>query len=488
MWKKQRYCWQIQSHVWITNFPRVEQNYYHARKVWASLRGPTIWRVMPRNVWSDIVSWQTRRLNNSTEYQLHALMTIISKKKNWNPWENCQKYAHKNVLKCLYLARIGRSDLLWSVNELVRAITKRTRASDKRFARLISYTQHTHEFKQCCHVGNKHSTQCRLGLFQDSDFAGDLEDSKSTLGGILCIFGSHWFVPTSWMCKNQTSVSHSSTEAERISLHAGLRMDGIPALDLWNLVIEVCHYTQNQSNKAKDSLAQEDLLHRVTSNKRTKNQSKAPPTHDHSDLFHVDNVPSNVRFSVHCYVVRRKLCCCVWRQWSRDKNDNQRQESNNETCVKDHRVSLDWLFDRKNLDPEIQIKYIDTNTRLQTYWQREIAHLTNGTIFFICSTSAISALSAVPRISAWWAAPKRWRKRCKNRKKKTRWWRNPNQRQKTWPVLFLQVLHLWTVRLRQELRVERLDYQGNLPQAKIKVPVPTQRRVFKDGKGMLCWS
>ena len=42
----------------------------------------------------------------------------------------------------------------------------------------------------------------------------NLEDSKSTSGGILCIFGSHTFVPISWMCKKQTSVSHSSTEAE----------------------------------------------------------------------------------------------------------------------------------------------------------------------------------------------------------------------------------------------------------------------------------
>ena len=29
---------------------------------------------------------------------------------------------------------------------------------------------------------------------KDSDFAGDLEDSKSTSGGILCIIGSHTFV------------------------------------------------------------------------------------------------------------------------------------------------------------------------------------------------------------------------------------------------------------------------------------------------------
>ena len=29
-----------------------------------------------------------------------------------------------------------------------------------------------------------------------------------------------------------------------------------------------------------------------------------------------------------------------------------------------HRVALDWLFDRNNLDPKIQIKYIDTKNQL----------------------------------------------------------------------------------------------------------------------------
>ena len=81
--------------------------------------------------------------------------------------------------------------------------------------------------------------QCRLGLFQDSDFAGDLEDSKSTAGGTLFIFGSLTFLPISWMCKKQTSVSHSSTESEIISLDTGLRLDGLPALELWDLVVSV---------------------------------------------------------------------------------------------------------------------------------------------------------------------------------------------------------------------------------------------------------
>ena len=135
------------------------------------------------------------------------------------------------VLKCLYLARIGRPDILCSVNKLARSITKWTKACDKRLNRLISYVHHTCEYRQYCYVGNT-AKHCRLGLFQDSDFAGDLEDSKSTSGGILCIFGSPSFVPISWMCKKQTSVSHSSKETEVISPDAGLRMDGILALDL----------------------------------------------------------------------------------------------------------------------------------------------------------------------------------------------------------------------------------------------------------------
>ena len=50
------------------------------------------------------------------------------------------------------------------------------------------------------------------------------------------------------MCKKQTSVSHSSTESEIISLDAGLRLDGIPALELWDLIVAVLENT-NQSQK-----------------------------------------------------------------------------------------------------------------------------------------------------------------------------------------------------------------------------------------------
>ena len=131
-------------------------------------------------------------------------------------------------------------------------------------------------------MGNT-AKQCRLGLFQDSDFARDLEDSKSTSGGTLCIFGSHTFVPIIWMCKKQTSVSHSSTESEIICLDAELRLDGIPALDLWDLIVAVLHGNTNQSKQVQVDLS--------TSPMRKKIPGKI------GDLNSVDFVSSNVHSS-----------------------------------------------------------------------------------------------------------------------------------------------------------------------------------------------
>ena len=41
------------------------------------------------------------------------------------------------------------------------------------------------------------------------------------------------------MCKKQTAVSHSSTESEIISLDTGLRLNCLPALELWDLIVSV---------------------------------------------------------------------------------------------------------------------------------------------------------------------------------------------------------------------------------------------------------
>ena len=287
-------------------------------------------------------------LANKTTQQLYKVSTPCTDDHHFKEEEmksvgELSQVCSQIVLKCLYLARIGRPDILWSVNKLARSITKWTTACDKRLNRLISYIHHTCEYKQYCYVGNT-AKQCRLGLFQDSDFAGDLEDSKSTSGGTLCVFGSHTFVPISWMCKKQTAFSHSSTESEIISLDAGLRLDGLPALDLWDLIVSVFGNTTQTTERP---------VRPVIIDKSQRSEGKI------NVLNNIECVPSNVQSSHQealLYVFEDNEA--VIKMIIKGKSPTMRHVS------RTHRVALDWFFDRNNLDPKIQIKYIDTKNQL----------------------------------------------------------------------------------------------------------------------------
>ena len=246
------------------------------------------------------------------------------------------KEEEKRIVTCmlstcsemLILARIGRLDILWSVNKLARSITKWTKACDKRPSRLISYIHHTGEYKQHCHVGNT-AKQCRLGLFQDSDFAGDLEDSKSTSGRTLCIFGSHTFVPIIWLCKKQTSVSHNSTESEIISLDTGLRLDGLLALELWDLIVSVLGNVSRVSDR---------------SGKPDSDVHKRHKSHKKNDVMKdIDSVPSNVQSSTRSFIVNVfEDNETVIKMIMKSRRPTMRHVS------RTHRVALDWLVVRSN--------------------------------------------------------------------------------------------------------------------------------------------
>ena len=291
-------------------------------------------------------------LANRTTQQLHKVSTSCIDDHHFKEEElksvgELSKVCSQIVLKCLYLARIGRPDVLWSVNKLARSITKWTKAFDKRLNRVISYIHHTCEFQQYCYVGNT-AKQCKLGLFQDSDFAGDLEDSKSTSGETLCVFGSHTFVPISWMCKKQTSVSHSSTESEIISVDLGLRLDGIPALDLRNLTVSVLGNTTQNHDRTGRPIVYPHTNHGRKQSRRVIN-----------NLDNVDLVPSNVQSShkeALLYLFEDNEA--VIKMIIKGRSPTMRHVS------RIHRVALDWLFDRINLDPKIQIKYIETKNQL----------------------------------------------------------------------------------------------------------------------------
>ena len=105
------------------------------------------------------------------------------------------------------------------------------------------------------------------------------------------------------MCKKQTSVSHSSTESEIISLDAGLRLHGIPALDLWDLIVSVLGNTiqtperpvrlvVNDKDQRSQGMTKREVrspLHKI--HKRKQSQRVV------NDLDNVDFIPSTVQSS-----------------------------------------------------------------------------------------------------------------------------------------------------------------------------------------------
>ena len=180
------------------------------------------------------------------------------------------------------------------------------------------------------------------------------------------------------MCKKQTSVSHSSTESEIISLDTGLRLDGLPALELWDLIVSVLGNISHVSDGTGKPV-----------NGKNKSHNKINDVHD------IDLVPSNVQSASRealLYVFEDNEA--VIKMIMKGRSPTMRHVS------RTHRVALDWLFDRINLDPKIQIKYIDTKNQLAdiltkgNFTRDEWNHLlTLFNISHFSSTSCIAAMA-----------------------------------------------------------------------------------------------
>ena len=123
---------------------------------------------------------------------------------------------------------------------------------------------------------------------------------------------------------------------------------GIPALDLWDLIVAVLgNTTQNHDRTEKPVVC------------RGKNHVQSRGMFN--VLNNVDRVPSKDPFS------HQEALLCVFedneaviKMMIKGRSPTIRHVS------RTHRVALVWLFDRINLDQKVQIKYIDTENNSQT--------------------------------------------------------------------------------------------------------------------------
>ena len=150
------------------------------------------------------------------------------------------------------------------------------------------------------------------------------------------------------MCKNHTSVFHSSTESEIISLDAGLRMDVLLSLNLWDVIIEAVR----SSNSAKAPI-EPASGNRLETGDWSRIPSKTKPKEDTDvELFvTLEYVPSNA------HSCQGESQLYIFEHSEAVKNENQGKNPAVRHVSRRHRVSFDWLFDRINFDSKIQIRY-----------------------------------------------------------------------------------------------------------------------------------
>ena len=124
-------------------------------------------------------------------------------------------------------------------------------------------------------------------------------------------------------------------------MDTGLRLDGLPALELWNLIVSVSQISDRTGQPVNDV------------KKHHKPQGRI------NVMENIDSVPSNVQSSRQealLYVFEYNEA--VIKMIIKGRSPTIRHVS------RTHRGALDWLFDRINLDSKIQIKYIDTKNQL----------------------------------------------------------------------------------------------------------------------------
>ena len=153
------------------------------------------------------------------------------------------------------------------------------------------------------------------------------------------------------------------------------------ALELWDLIVSVLG---NVSRVSDGSGKPESDIH-----KREKSHSKIDVVKD------IDLVPSHVQSANRealLYVFEHSEA--VIKMIMKGRSPTMRHVS------RTHRVALDWLFDRINLDPKIQIKYIDTKNQLAdiltkgNFTRDEWNHLlTLFSLSHFSSTACIAAMA-----------------------------------------------------------------------------------------------
>ena len=158
-----------------------------------------------------------------------------------------QPIAARVLMKVLYAARVCRFALLRPVCVLAQRITCWDAECDRRLHRLISYINASLGKRLVGYIGDTPS-DLRPHLFTDADLAGCAQTQRSTTGVVHCVRGPHSSFPIAVVSKRQGCVSHSALEVELVALDHGLRAVGLPAMDIWDILLPGAQLLVHEDN------------------------------------------------------------------------------------------------------------------------------------------------------------------------------------------------------------------------------------------------
>ena len=136
-----------------------------------------------------------------------------------------------------------------------------------------------------------------------------------------------------------------------------MRMDGLPALDLWDIVIEVLHSTKDKTQPKHTSHQETGAA--FDSKTKTHHVTRMQKV---DQLSEVDHVPTNAHSSqdeFQLYIFEDNET--VIKMIIKGRSPTMGQVS------RTHRVELDWLFDRINFDPRSKSHMLTPKTTSLTF-------------------------------------------------------------------------------------------------------------------------
>ena len=115
----------------------------------------------------------------------------------------------RRIIGCLRYLTLTRPDLIYSVSYLSPFMSKPYSNHMTAAKRILRYVKGTTDYG----LKYKSDKECELIGYYDCDYAGDLDDTKST-SGLIFFLGCK---PIVWNCSKQKVIALSSCEAEYIS-------------------------------------------------------------------------------------------------------------------------------------------------------------------------------------------------------------------------------------------------------------------------------